>query len=820
MNGISTSTSPAGSTPQPVKAPLRKKKPGVNPLVKPKQRRPLVVASARRNRPAALPAVAGSSTSTPPAPASRQATPGPDGSKPEADHGGWSTPAPPGTTEYPIYIPRKALRENLRFHVMRLQTVGGRQVDPTDPGEFPRPLYLYRRDISAPSISEVRSREDKRKLNIKEEGTVIDHNAEAREVARQQREVQEQQRLFNEQQVAPTPDAGKPKAKKNQFMKAYKNQATEEGRAESNSMYEENLPWHLEDDQGSINYVGSHQTALSQLHVALLPDPAGRAAFHMVPVEKWYRFKEQPKKFEAFSSEEAEKIMKGKVKMPLWFVRNRQAALLKKEAEHEEGAAKVFSRTRVKQERGGSDAEEVGGQDAGDVDFEEDRFQDDEENELFEGDDEDKKEAKDKMEKEQLQANIFGLNDEGRVDQAEAQKKKKRQQVKKQKRRVERALEEYEGQGDYLSADSSRPSWGSSESDSEPETDEELGKTNKKRKSDELEIIVPGDQSEKEEPSTKKQKLLAGGKAGGRSASKSRAPKGAVGVLKKDATRKGGTSSENATSGGSGTESPRKRPKKSMLGPSRAPATGTSTPIIPPSHSPPLPQPKRPESPPTVADGAQRKASILKLNLGSGTPLQNGKRASVAGSGSESDNQPLAKRAKTNKIRLVNSKLGSASFPVESRLGTNQPSPDTSRAPSPRAGSRSPANSPASPRRSPAGSKPGSPTTRPAVASAARSPSYVPATQMLPRAASPALASPPLATELTPYEFLALIPIEGTIKFSQLIESLKPRVRKHLGPIGQKNKLLIADFLKKYTQVLEGGTILMRNGILPEDGTA
>ena len=709
---------------------------------------------------------------------------------------------------------------------MRMQTVGGRQVDVSDPNDFPRPLHLYRRDISAPSISEIKARKERR-LNVKEEGTVTDQNVELKEIARQQREAQDEQRKLNEQQIAPNPDAGKPKIKKNQFMKAYKNQATAEGRAESNSMYEENLPWHLENDQGSINYVASHQSALSHLHVALLPDPAGRAAFHMVPVEKWYRFKEQPKKFRTFTSEEAEKLMKGKVKMPKWFVRNQEVAQTKRETEREEGATAMFSKSKVKREGAGSDAEEVGGQDAGDVDFEEDRFQDDEENELFEGDDDDKKEAKEKMEKEQLQANIFGLNDEGRVDQAEAEKKKRKEDAKKQKRRVERALEEYEGQDDYRSDASSRPSWGSSESDEEPETDEELGKTNKKRKSDELEIIIPGDQSEKEEPSTKKQKVGLGAKANARAVSTSSAPKGAVGALRKDAGRKPLTSSDNATSGGSGTDSPRKRPKKSVLGPNRAAptGTGTSTPNLPRVHSPAFSQASRADSSPVPADNEQRKGSILKLSMGSSTGLSNGKRPNAAGSGSDSDNMPLAKRAKTNKIRLVNPRAAMDGHTGDSRMSTNEPSPNPSRASSPKAGSRSPAavrSSPASPRRSPTGSKAGSPATRPALGNAAKSPSYTPATQVPSRVGSPANvpigATAPPTTELTPREFLFLIPREGTIALTQVLETLKPRVKKSAGPMAQKNKKLVSEFLRKYTELLDDAKTLRRLPNVPDSG--
>lgn len=339
--------------------------------------------------------------------------------------------------DYPLVVSKKALLEGLRHHVSRFSSK--KTVDPRNPDEFVRPVRLHRRDPRAPAFA---GGEEKNAETEKAGDPALEDKERVKlEMMKAERDAQREAEMA---QVAPSANTGGPK-RPNTFKKKtqqiFRNDQTEEQKAESKLRYEEALPWHLEDFEGKQVWVGSYEAALSDTYAILAQGPDGK--FRMTPLHKWYKF--TPKnQFKTLTIEEAESRMSKKTKEPRWFMESQQANKEKENEQENKKAAKGLFLGKWERGAGGSGLSAPKSKqeqaDADDLDFEEDRFADDEENVLFEGEDEEAKEAEDRIKRDQLQANIFDLKEEKEYDKAEQEEKKEKDAEKKLGKGVKKAL--------------------------------------------------------------------------------------------------------------------------------------------------------------------------------------------------------------------------------------------------------------------------------------------------------------------------------------------------------------------------------------------
>lgn len=349
---------------------------------------------------------------------------------------GFSSPAIAPYIDYPLVMTKKSIMEGLRYHVARFASK--KTVDPTNQDQFLRPVRLQRRDPRAPAFSS-KGKED-------EDLEIGDSNIDAKEIEKQEMLKAERDALREAEmaQVAPSANTGgqkKVNAFKKKTQQIFRNDKTEEQKAESKLRYEESIPWHLEDFDGKQVWVGSYEAALSETYAMLAQGQDG--TFRMMPLEKWYKF--TPKNhFKTLTIEEAELRMGKKVKDPRWFMDSQQASKEKQtEQENKKATRGLFLGKWEKGAGGGGSAAPKTKQeqaDADDLDFEEDRFADDEENILFEGEDEETKQAEARIKRDQLQANVFDLKEEKEYDKAEQEEKKERDAEKKLGKGVKKAL--------------------------------------------------------------------------------------------------------------------------------------------------------------------------------------------------------------------------------------------------------------------------------------------------------------------------------------------------------------------------------------------
>ena len=334
-------------------------------------------------------------------------------------------------TDYPLVTTKRALMEGLRHHVARFTSK--QTVDPSDPNEFTRPVRLHRRDPrTAPGgAGGIKEEED--------DGLP----AEERERRDRERAEKEAQREADTAQIAPSADKGVnqrkiPFGKKVQTV--YRNDQTEEKKAQSKLRYEESLPWHLEDFDNKSIWVGNYEHALSGHYAALSYGEDG--AFRIIPLEKWYKF--TPKhKFKAFTLEEAEKKMDAKIKEGRWAVesheRQERAA---REDRNIKMARGLFVGKTGSIDQGGDEPNiksEYGEVD--DLDFEEDRFADDEETPFMDSvKDAEEKETEARIKQDQLQANTFDMRDEKEADRQEEEEQKVNEELKKFGKRVKKTI--------------------------------------------------------------------------------------------------------------------------------------------------------------------------------------------------------------------------------------------------------------------------------------------------------------------------------------------------------------------------------------------
>ena len=455
---------PAGTTPNGVNStgntlpPKRRPRPKTNPLVKKQaprkpEPRPLPAGNASNN-------VSNGSRADAPIPKRSINSPKPSQAgvavedKPiEAD----KSPDQGEYKDYPLVTTKRSLIEGLRHHAMRLASK--KPVNIANEAEFTRPVRLHRRDPRAgppgfnnASIVETETKED----------LVDEKERERQEAIKAERQAI---REANQAQIAPTAKATtKIPAFKKKTEQVFRTDDTPEARKRSQLRYEEALPWHLEDFDNKNTWVGTYEAAMSECHVMLVIEEQG---FRMVPLERWYKFNAKSN-VKYVSIEEAEERMNKKYKEPRWVL----------EAQKQNEDKRLQERIQAKSRRlytrsGGRDDDDqltkgAGGAgdeerpeiaaDADDIDYNlEDDFADDEVDAVLGGDDEEVKVAEEKIKREQLGANLFGVNQEVDYDAEEEQQKNEDRLKKRQEKGLRKALMKMEKNYAYEDESESNP---------------------------------------------------------------------------------------------------------------------------------------------------------------------------------------------------------------------------------------------------------------------------------------------------------------------------------------------------------------------------
>ena len=364
-------------------------------------------------------------------------------------NGGWTDPKPgpeASVRDIPLIITKRALREDRRFHIMRLQraaraTGNEQEIDPTNQDEFTRPVSLHRRDPRQPPPGRA----------AKEEATTPDpeNDEEAQKLLKQKQE-REAQRAIDMAQIAPTAKEAaaqkRPNQKKEKAFQVNRGKRTEEQKKEAELHYEEALPWHLEDVDGKNVWVGSYISALSEANVALVIDGSN---FRMIPLEKYYRFTSKPT-FDIMSIDKAESLMKKGLPVGRWAKRDMdKKAAAQEEADYFKwrGGGQRFVKQESSTYLSAPRSERL---DHDDLDMEGDEFQDDDENVGFEPDNDDEaKDARERMRRDQLGANLFGEANEQEVEKQETAALVEELRRKLDGKKLVKALVRREGHQDY-----------------------------------------------------------------------------------------------------------------------------------------------------------------------------------------------------------------------------------------------------------------------------------------------------------------------------------------------------------------------------------
>ncbi|KAK3318397.1 hypothetical protein B0H66DRAFT_236191 [Apodospora peruviana] len=395
-------------------------------------------------------------------------------------NGGWSEQPPPGAQfhEFPLVTTKRALREGIRHHIMRLTGRPGQKLDVTDQDQFPRPVTLHRRDPRLPPAY---------RMNVKVELEPANpaDDAEA-ERLRQQKAERDAQRERDQALIAPVVKNNEPKQKqtKKDKVSAFYGRNSDAQKKQSGLRYEETLPWHLEDADGTAGvWVGSYIAGLSDLNCALVIDGP---SFRMIPLERYYKFDEKPR-FDTLSLDDAEKMMLTNKDVKRWVMRDVEKQ--NQEKEKSEYRSFLSGRPRIKTESATSrNALKTEKQDDQDIDMSGDEFQDDDETPGFEAEDEDAKEAKERVRREQVAANLFGAGEESKVDEEERERQIEKLKLKTIGKTTKKKLMKLEHAMDYDDSDSENDNPftdNESESESEPEEKkDEAKKEEEARQSD------------------------------------------------------------------------------------------------------------------------------------------------------------------------------------------------------------------------------------------------------------------------------------------------------------------------------------------------
>ncbi len=351
---------------------------------------------------------------------------------------GFSSPALAPYTDFPLVTTKRAFMEGLRHHVIRFASK--KSVDPQNTEEFTRPVRLHRRDPRAPPGGGGGNKDDDMAMDgvDSKDGLIDSKERERQELLKAQRDAAREAEMA---QVAPSANTGGQKklnAFKKKTQQIYRNDKTDEQKAESKLRYEETLPWFMEDFDNKQTWVGSYEAALSETHMILVHGQDG--TFRMLPLERWYKFTSK-NQFKSLTIEEAEARLDKKVTQPRWFQRGELDKIAKESEKQNSRQAKKLWLGKIDGDQASRSTitknEHV---DADDLDFIEDRFADDEENGMFEVENEETKEAEERIQRDQKQANIFDLKDEKEYDKQDRLEKKEKETEKKLGKGVKKAL--------------------------------------------------------------------------------------------------------------------------------------------------------------------------------------------------------------------------------------------------------------------------------------------------------------------------------------------------------------------------------------------
>jgi len=255
---------------------------------------------------------------------------------------------------------------------MRMQSK--REIDPTDPTQFTRPVRLHRRDPRAPLQG---AKEEAAANELAAANKAAEAGEKAKDEAEQAKKDAEKQ--ANLDKIAPF--GGAQKQKQKVFHKKTQ-QVFKSNDAEKKLRYEEFFPWFIEDFDNKNTWQGQLESSLSKGVFAMFVLEEG--AFRMVPIEKWYKFQEK-NRFPTMTSEEAELEMKKNARPPRWLMkRTEEKESKERELEVNARANKTLFTRKGDRLKGEADND--------DLDFEDDQFADDEEAPIMEGEEQENKE--------------------------------------------------------------------------------------------------------------------------------------------------------------------------------------------------------------------------------------------------------------------------------------------------------------------------------------------------------------------------------------------------------------------------------------------
>ncbi|CUS13542.1 unnamed protein product [Tuber aestivum] len=453
MASPAPSSAPTTGSPVP-RMVARRREANSNPLVQ-RQKRPRA-AVVNRQKPAAAPPPP---TAAPPANTARSTAPSSSatGSAIAADdEGEWH--------EYKLTTTKASLLKGLRHHVMRMQSK--REIDPTDPTQFTRPVRLHRRDPRAPLQG---AKEEAAANQLAAANKAAEAGEKAKDEAEQAKKDAEKQ--ANLDKIAPF--GGAQKQKQKVFHKKTQ-QVFKSNDAEKKLRYEEFFPWFIEDFDNKNTWQGQLESSLSKGVFAMFVLEEG--AFRMVPIEKWYKFQEK-NRFPTMTSEEAELEMKKNARPPRWLMKRAEEKESKqRELEENARANKTLFTRKGDRLKGEADND--------DLDFEDDQFADDEEAPIMEGEEQENKEIEKRIKKEQLSANFFDARDERDWEKEELERKKLEEVRRKHGKKVKKALMNREGNFTYESDSDANPYGTTGDEDSEDE-EEAARKEEEKKKEEE-----------------------------------------------------------------------------------------------------------------------------------------------------------------------------------------------------------------------------------------------------------------------------------------------------------------------------------------------
>ncbi|KAG0640244.1 hypothetical protein HOY80DRAFT_1070016 [Tuber brumale] len=485
----------------------RRREANSNPLVQ-RQKRPRPPAQNRQTPapPPPPPAAVAISAETAPSTASSVSR---TGSIIAADgEGAWQ--------EFKLTTTKASLMKGLRHHVMRMQSK--RELDPTDPNQFTRPVRLHRRDPRGPL-------QGAKEATAANRLAAANQAAEAGEKAKDKvvQAMKEPERQANLSKIAPFGGAQKP----NQKVFHKKTQQVFRSNDAERLRYEEFFPWFIEDFDNKNTWQGQLESSLSKGVFAMFVFAEG--AFRMVPIEKWYKFQEK-NKFRAMTSEEAELEMKKNSRPPRWLMkRTVEKERQQRELEENAGATKPLFTRKGCRLKGEADNDEL--------DFEDDQFADDEEAPIVEGAEQENNEIENRIKQEQLSANFFNSRDERDWEKEELVRKRLEEVCRKHGKKVKKALMNREGNFTYES-DSDKNPYGTTGDEDSEDAEETAREEEEKKKEAERKTAEAAAEKEMVDPC--KSKTLPGAVP----ASTSRLGVTAAAAARRKSMVTGGTSGE------------------------------------------------------------------------------------------------------------------------------------------------------------------------------------------------------------------------------------------------------------------------------------